>query len=244
MNKVLCQIKYIVYLHSVFFGGFLLGTTIQQRVETLQNSLNELGNIIARTSQITPISFDESFIDSAFNAIQRQKKDKRTFRFEITKKKDKPPHWDITLLNPYKKLSGPDDFADIIHGTAEARMLFADEKYIVIFSSGYKKTVPAKHSLRNQSTVMVIPRQNVLDIAELNKEELRDILQESALIVGLFGSTDHYTFQTNRGASLQGVPHLHMHVTLYHDPKLTKPLFLQVPREKWNGKPLFFKQNK
>lgn len=219
----------------------------------LQNSLEQLQKIIPVAKVIsTPIvtpcetsgNFDEDFrnIAAAFEAIQCHKD--KDFTFSVTKETDTLPQWKITLTGSHTPLDAEDEdvFDKIIRGAEGneglARMVSADGDYIVIFSSGFLDNPPAKHQNKDQSTVLVIPQHHFTDIIKLGTvSNLQKFLRKCAAIAQL-GDKNHYKFHTNRGyGSGQRVPHLHMHVTMYHAKTLPEPLFKQIDRKKWNRAP-------
>lgn len=246
--------NYIIALYMLLCCVFSLKAT-QKSLGALQNSLEQLAKVIAKNPKITAYPkqvgakpcetlgyFDENFknVDAAFEAIKCHKDKNKNFRFEVTKEIGRNPQWSITYVTKYDATHTKfnDDFRDIIEGRAPARMVFADNYYIGIFSR-LTESDPNKHASKTNSRIMIIPQANVLDITDINKDELQKLLEQGLRLAKQLNSGDHYELFTNRGYRLQYVPHLHLHVNVHHNPPLGESIFSKIKDEKWDKDPFY-----
>jgi diadenosine tetraphosphate (Ap4A) HIT family hydrolase len=183
-------------------------------------------NVIGR-GYIKP-SFED--IEKVYEAVMAHKKAGKTFALEVRKTpSDIRLEWSIVDVQPYRPLgrAPTDAFCDIINKNAQARMVFADDKYIGIFS--------LSHPSPDYTRIMIVPRTHVCNVTEVSKEAFKMILKKGAESAAELGSSDSYTLRTNHGSPLQGVPHLHLHVYAYHG-KRSRNIFDLVASRRWNGK--------
>jgi len=153
------------------------------------------------------------------------------FSFVIKKEKEREGlDWSIKRSGKYGALQENDNdvFCQINKGKASARLLYADDKYIGIFS----KDNPL--STVNTTKILVIPRKHIHSIMRMSADELGELIQRSMAIAARLGSHE-YVLQINRGSPLQQVPHVHLHLTMQHKPPLKKPIIELLNYENWHG---------
>jgi diadenosine tetraphosphate (Ap4A) HIT family hydrolase len=104
--------------------------------------------------------------------------------------------------------AGTDVFCRIAASKESAKMLFADQTHIGIFSQ--------KESTR----MLVIPREHITRLVYLSDQQLKELLQKAQWCAAQLQSGDDYSFEINNGSPLQGVFHVHLHVIVTHRPTL------------------------
>ena len=230
-------VKYKIW-EWVFLLSSCTSKAMQPQLIDLQASLQNFAKAIPTKLEKV---FSEKFIKEIYDAIHSAKYKDKTFTLRVTKASDQSPK--RKLSEPAKcgipAASPLDPFCDVIEGRGPARMMWADKKYIAMFSRNEKKHM--QETQKTESTVLVIPQNHVRDITEVTLEQLQEIFEICAHVAGLFGNPDRYLLTVNRGSTNAHVQHLHVHLTMYYDEKQLKtPLWDQVKNKQWDGKPFRF----